>query len=146
MKIILFIFSLLIFLFSLFSVSRVNAALPVSDGGGGGSSSIIWGNCSITNSSGVVIPTLDCAFLLIQTIINWLLAFAGVVALVLIIYSGIKLITSGGDPKQVEGAKKILTYAIIGLLVILLSFAIISLIAYATGVNCIKLMGFDACL
>lgn len=104
-----------------------------------------WSNCNARNVPGYTGPTLGCAFYLIQTIISWLLTFAGVVALILIIYSGIKLITSGGDPKQVEGAKKILTYAIIGLLVVLLSFAIVSLIAYATGVDCIKVMGFGAC-
>ncbi len=103
-----------------------------------------WNRCSVNTPAGKI-PTLECAFLLIQTIISWLLTFAGVVALVLIIYSGIKLISSGGDPKQIEGAKKILTYAIIGLFVVLLSFAIINLIAYATGVSCIKLMGFNAC-
>lgn len=104
-----------------------------------------WSACSVTNASGVVVPTLNCAFLLIQTIISWALTFAGVVAVVLIIYSGIKLITSGGDPKQVEDAKKILTYAILGLILILLSFTIIKLIAYATGVNCIRFLGFDVC-
>lgn len=105
-----------------------------------------WSKCNATDIPGYTGPTLGCAFYLIQTIIGWLLTFAGVVALVLIIYSGIKLITSGGDPKQLEGVKKTLTYAIIGLFIVLLSFAIISLISYATGVNCIRLMGFDSCL
>lgn len=89
--------------------------------------------------------TLDCIFPLMQSLINWALAFAGVVALFLIIYSGIKFIVSGDDQKNVEASKKTLTYAIAGLVLILLSFLIINIIAYATGVSCIKLMGFKAC-
>lgn len=105
-----------------------------------------WKDCSPNPSiPGYDGPTLNCIFLLIQTIISWALTFAGVVAVILIIFSGIKFITSGGDPKQVEGAKKTLTYAIAGLVLVLLSFTIINLIAYATGVSCISLMGFDTC-
>lgn len=104
-----------------------------------------WSACSVTAINGYTGPTLGCIFYIIQEIIGWLLTFAGVTAVILIIISGIKLIISGGDPKQIEGGKKTLTYAIIGLLVVFLSFAIINLIAYATGVSCIKLMGFSAC-
>lgn len=89
--------------------------------------------------------TLDCIFPLLKRLIEWALVFSGVVALILIIYSGIRFVTSGGDQKSVEGAKKILTYAIAGLVLVLLSFAIINLIAHATGVKCIKLLGFSAC-
>ena len=91
------------------------------------------------------VATLNCIPIVFSNILNWALAFAGVAALFLIILSGIKFITSGGDPKQVEGARKTLTYAIIGLLIILFSFFIINIISYVTGVNCIKLFGFDNC-
>ena len=82
--------------------------------------------------------TLDCIFPLIQKIIGWALTFAGVLALILIIYSGIRFITSGGEQKSAESAKKILTYAIAGLVLVLLSFAIMNLISYITGVACIN--------
>ena len=91
------------------------------------------------------VATLNCIPIVFSNILNWALAFAGVVALFLIIFSGIKFITSGGDPKQVEGARKTLTYAIIGLLIILFSFFILNLISYVTGVECIKMFGFDNC-
>lgn len=104
-----------------------------------------WESCSIATGYGDKVPTLDCIFPLIQTIINWLLTFGGAVAVILIIFSGIRLITSGGDPKRVDAGKKTFTYAIAGLLIILFSFLIIKIIADATGVDCIKLMGFEAC-
>lgn len=91
------------------------------------------------------VPTLECFPALFQNLVFAVLIFAGIIALLFIIISGIKFLISGGDPKQVEGARKTLTYAIIGLVVILLSFAIINLIAGVTGVTCIKQFGFDNC-
>jgi len=91
------------------------------------------------------VATLDCVPALFQNLIGTLLSLAGVVALFFIIFSGFKYITSGGDPKQVEGARHTLTYAVIGLLVIFFSFFIINLIAQTTGVECIKLFGFTNC-
>ena len=92
------------------------------------------------------VATLNCIPVIVKNIIYWLLVFSGVVAVFIIIISGIKLLTSGGDPKRVEGARKTLTWAIIGLILILLSFAIVAIIADITGVGCIKLFGFDQCL
>jgi hypothetical protein len=63
------------------------------------------------------------------------LAFAGVVLFILLIVGGFKYITSGGDPKAAEGAQKTITYAIGGLLLILVSYLIIYLIYWITGVD-----------
>ena len=91
------------------------------------------------------VASLNCLPALLQNVLNAAFAFGGIVALILIIYSGIKFILSGGDPKQVEGARKMLTYAIVGFVVILVSVAIINLISIITGVECIKLFGINAC-
>lgn len=99
-----------------------------------------WGDCV---KGGVA--TLECIPKVFQNIINGALLFSGVVALFFIIFSGIKLMLSQGDPKQVEGARQTLTYAILGLVLILLSFTIINLISYVTRVECIKLFGFSNC-
>lgn len=102
-------------------------------------------------SGGISIPpalvkgdilTIDCLPIIIQNLVFWLLVFGGTVALIIVIIAGIKLITSGGDAKQVEGARKTLTFAIIGLVVILFSFAIMRFIAQVTGVGCITKFGF----
>ena len=108
-----------------------------------------WADCLAKDESGKRIAgdvaTLDCVPAVVQNIITALFLFAGIVAVILIIYSGIKFVLSGGDPKQVEAARKVMTYAIIGFVVILLSFAILNLIAYITGVECIKFFGFENC-
>lgn len=86
--------------------------------------------------------TLEClSKTIFPSVINAALTFAGVATVILIIVAGIKYITAGGDNKQVEGAQKTLTYAIIGLAVVLFSFLIINVISYVTGVSCIT--GFD---
>lgn len=70
---------------------------------------------------------------LFKNAVGALIALAGIVLFVLLVSGGIKFITSGGDPKAVDGAKKTITYAIGGLLVILLSYLILVLIENITG-------------
>lgn len=89
-----------------------------------------WGSCLQGD-----VATLACIPIVIKNLIQWALIFAGVIAVFLIIYAGFKFVTSKGDPQEVDNAKKTLTYAIVGLLLILLSFAILNLIATVTGVS-----------
>ena len=103
-----------------------------------------WGEI-VQNCMDGEVPTLKCLPAVFQNIVTAALILAGIVAVILIVLSGIKLITSGGDPKQVEGARKTMTYAIIGLVLILLSFFIIKLIGFMTGVDCINQFGFNSC-
>lgn len=50
---------------------------------------------------------------------------AGIVAVVMIMYSGFSYITAGGDNNKIQEAKKTLTWSIIGLIVIVLARSII---------------------
>ena len=99
-----------------------------------------WGSCV---QDGVA--TLNCIPVVFGNILYWIVGFAGITAVFLIIFSGIKFLTSGGDPKQVESARKTLTYAVAGLIIILFSFAIIKLIGTVTGADCITVFGFETC-
>jgi len=103
---------------------------------------LTWENC-VDPTSGVA--TLNCIPVVFQNIVNWALIFAGVAALFFVIYAGIKYIRSGGEDEKIKSARETLTYAIIGLVVILLSFLIINLISAVTGVTCIKQFGFGNC-
>ena len=78
------------------------------------------------------VATLRCLPAVFQNVVSAFLLFAGAAALFFIIYSAIKLVQSGGDPKKVEAARNIMTYAIIGTVVVLSSFAIVYFIAYIT--------------
>ena len=76
--------------------------------------------------------------LTIAKIIRGVLGFLGIIALVLGLYAGYTIMTSGGDEQKVATGKKILINAIIGLAIVLSAFAIteflIRKLAEATGV------------
>ena len=72
---------------------------------------------------------------LFSNVVGIILGIAGITFFILLLSSGFKFITSGGDPKALEGAKKTLTYAIGGLIVIILSYLILVLIKELTGVD-----------
>ncbi|HVA96109.1 MAG TPA: hypothetical protein VND99_00490 [Candidatus Acidoferrales bacterium] len=92
-----------------------------------------WGGCVVNG-----IATLRCIPIVFNNIVNAALIFVGSVAVILLIYAGIRFIMSGGDPKQTQQARQIITYAIIGLVIVLTSFGIIYLIGYLTNsTNCI---------
>lgn len=88
-----------------------------------------WGSCVTPEG----VATLACLPVVFRNIISGFLIFVGAVAMVLIVFSGYKLITSGGDPKKVEEARKIMTYAIIGAILVLSSFAILYFIGFITN-------------
>ena len=83
------------------------------------------------------VVTLDCVPIFFERFIFAALILAGTIAVIIIIVSGIKFLLSGGDAKKVEGARKSLTYAIIGLILILSASFIVSLIGQITGVTCL---------
>lgn len=62
------------------------------------------------------------------TIINYVLGFLGLVAVVLIIYGGILMVTSAGNEEGVTKAKKIITWSAVGIVLIILSYSIVQFI------------------
>lgn len=88
------------------------------------------------------IISLSCLPNYFQSILNAMFLFSGVAAVIFMMLGGIKLITSGGEPTKVEQAKKTLTFAVIGLVIIILSYTGIELIVSITGSDCIKNLGF----
>ena len=109
-------------------------------GGGGGLPTPPWGDCV---KDGVA--TLQCIPIVLKNVISAFLIFAGIVAVIIVIVSGYKFTMSGGDQKKVQTAKASLTYAILGLSIIIMAFLIINIIAYITGAQCITYLGFTEC-
>lgn len=58
------------------------------------------------------------------TLVGSLLAFLGVILLTLLIYGGITWMTSRGEGKKVETAKNTIQSAIIGLIIIMVAYAV----------------------
>lgn len=65
---------------------------------------------------------------LFKTIVNIMLFLVGAVAVIMLIIGGIRYIVSGGDQSQVTAAKNTILYAIIGIVVSLLAYAIIQFV------------------
>jgi phosphate starvation-inducible membrane PsiE len=72
---------------------------------------------------------------LLATVINALLVFAGAVAVLFLIVGGFRYVVSAGNPDQVEGAKKTILYAILGLIIIFIAFVLVQLIESQLNVN-----------
>lgn len=58
------------------------------------------------------------------SVINVLLGFLGIIAVVLIIYAGFLWMTAAGNEDQITKAKNLMVAAVIGLVIILAAFAI----------------------
>ncbi|MBU2632238.1 hypothetical protein KKG52_00850 [Patescibacteria group bacterium] len=99
-----------------------------------------WDQCAPNG-----VATLECIPIVFQNAVSAMIVFAGVISLVLVILSGYKYIMSKGDQKQVEEAKKSLSWTLFGLAVVVFSFLIINIISYITGVDCIRFFGFGNC-
>jgi hypothetical protein len=68
------------------------------------------------------------ARVLLLSIVNFFLGFLGLLAVLMVIFGGVLILTSAGDAEKAGKGKKILLYAAIGIVIILLSFAIVNTI------------------
>lgn len=78
---------------------------------------------------------------LIGDIIQVILSFIGVIFLVLMIYGGYMWMLARGNEQQVEKAKQLITAAIIGVIIVLASFAISYFILQKFGQATLKEQG-----
>ncbi|HBK33501.1 TPA: hypothetical protein DEP34_04390 [Candidatus Uhrbacteria bacterium] len=72
----------------------------------------------LTDTGGVSLPVL------IGNIIQVVLSVLGIVFLILIIFAGFKWLTAQGDTKKTGDATKMLTQAVIGIIIIIGAFAL----------------------
>ncbi|HRH23447.1 MAG TPA: hypothetical protein PK295_02360 [Candidatus Magasanikbacteria bacterium] len=61
-------------------------------------------------------------------IVNFALSLLGIVAVCIILYAGFTWMTAGGNDEKVGSAKKILTAAVMGLVIIMASYSIMSFV------------------
>lgn len=106
-----------------------------------------WAQClkpvdSGTTASTQRIASLSCIQVVYANLGNALFVFAGVVAVFFIALSGIQFLTSAGDPIKVGKARQSFTFALIGLIIVILSYFIIQLVARVTGTDC-KTLGIS---
>lgn len=90
-------------------------------------------NCVATTGSGdvVTIQGFNCVF---KIVLNLVVQFAGIAVFILLLVGGFKYLTSGGEPEKKKSASNTITYAILGLALLLGSWLILLLIQEITGV------------
>jgi len=76
--------------------------------------SFVSGKGLVEQSAGAVIGNL----------VQWVLGIVGVLLLIMLIYGGILYMISGGNEDQIGTAKKVLTYAMFGVVIIAIAFAL----------------------
>ena len=70
---------------------------------------------------------------LIPRAINLMLFVVGILSIVMLIFGGIRYVISGGDGQRVKDAKNTVLYAIIGLVVAILGYALVQWVISVVG-------------
>ncbi len=65
---------------------------------------------------------------LFKTVTNVLLFLIGAISVIMLIIGGFRYVLSGGDSTQVTNAKNTILYAVIGIIVALLAYAIVNFV------------------
>ena len=63
-----------------------------------------------------------------RDIVNVILFILGAIAVIMIVIGGIRYVTSSGDGSAITGAKNTILYAVVGLVVALLAYAIVNFV------------------
>ena len=101
----------------------------------GGTSDMTLGS-GLESSKGTDVPTqLTGTGGMFEVVVNILLFIIGAVSVIMLIYGGIRYTTSGGNANSVTAAKNTIMYAIIGLVVAILAYAIINFVISQMSTN-----------
>lgn len=79
----------------------------------------------IPPAEGTNLPEQTNATEIILSVANYLLSIAGLLTVLFIIIGGFRFMTAGGNEEAADKAKKTIINAIVGIVVVILSFAIV---------------------
>lgn len=88
----------------------------------------VFDQCEDLQANAVCDGQNDSATNMIQTVINTALLVLGMVAVIVIIVGGIRYSTSGGNSTHVKEAKDTIIYAVVGLVVAIISYSIVNFV------------------
>lgn len=94
----------------------------------------IWDACNGSASKVCADADGTQATTIVKRLINVFLFIIGILSVIMIIHSGFKYTTSRGDAEGVKSAKNTLMYAVTGLIVAMMAYAIVKFVvgAFAT--------------
>ena len=67
----------------------------------------------------------------VKNTINVILYITGIAAVIMIVIGGMRYVLSGGDSSATKGAKDTILYAVVGLIVAIIAFAIVNFVVGA---------------
>lgn len=94
-----------------------------------------WSDCREDIGGGEHAATIQCLECIFKDFLNIATALAGLAVFVMFLVGGFRYLTSMGDPKGTEAAKNTLTYAVVGLVLIIGAWFILQFIKEFTGVE-----------
>ena len=89
----------------------------------------------------VTVPTssnctnIECLYGKFVEIMNWVFAFAIVIAVILIIIGGVQYMTAGGDDEKIKKAKAKFIWGLVGVAIVVSAWVIVAIIAAFVGVD-----------
>lgn len=90
----------------------------------------------------IALPTFSFSGSPLGFVVSALLTFifpaAGILVLLYLLWGGLQLMTSGGDPKGVQAAREKITGALIGFVIIFAAFWIVQILSSFLGVEQLK--------
>src|SRR3989344_148682 len=89
---------------------------------------MVAGKCQLVNPAPNQLVDFRNFGQLMAKFIDILLYFAGAVAVVFLVIGGYQYVTSRGNEEAMEKAKKTITSAVIGIVIIVMAFAIVLLV------------------
>ncbi len=111
-------------------VNTVPEALAGNLSTGGSGLSIPQGSGTVEISSSISKKSFGDTLL---AMVNYFISFLGFFATLAFIYAGVLWVLSGGNEEMITKAKKIMTYAALGIVVVILSFSIVRFITSSAG-------------
>jgi len=81
------------------------------------------------------VTSIDDFYIALQAIAQWILVFGIVLGVIFIIIGGISILTSRGDSQKLNTGKQTVVWAIVGIVLLILAYAIVNIIARFFGVQ-----------
>lgn len=101
------------------------ALVPVPQAG---AINVVQQSCKASPGQAICKSKSDDALQMIKTALNTVLMVLGIVAVIMIIIGAFRYVTSAGEAKNIQSAKDTIMYAIIGLVVAILAFAVVNFV------------------
>jgi hypothetical protein len=84
---------------------------------------LLWGNQQTNIENGLGLGNEDPR-VIAASVVNIMLGFLGIIAVLIILFGGFKWMTAGGNEDAIDQAKKMMTAGVIGLVIVLAAFGL----------------------